>query len=142
MLRSSGRTKAPGKVRTSSCAYDFVNSVHELTFKRFVLLFIFVDMANAGGIYQIRLQFPDQYPDKAPRVRFTTEMFHPNVSAGQTRSFRRQFRLASFSRTSAAMLTLGAFGGASCSPPRRSSLTETCALTSSRTNGSLFTRLE
>jgi hypothetical protein len=32
----------------------------------------------AGGIYQIRLQFPDQYPEKAPRVRFVTEMFHPN----------------------------------------------------------------
>ena len=32
----------------------------------------------AGGIYQIRIQFPDQYPEKPPRVRFITEMFHPN----------------------------------------------------------------
>ena len=32
-----------------------------------------------GGIYQLRLQFPDQYPEKAPRVRFVTEMFHPNI---------------------------------------------------------------
>ena len=32
-----------------------------------------------GGIYSLRLQFPDQYPDKAPRVRFVTEMFHPNI---------------------------------------------------------------
>lgn len=32
-----------------------------------------------GGIYQVRLQFPDQYPEKAPRVRFITEMFHPNI---------------------------------------------------------------
>ena len=33
---------------------------------------------GAGGIYQIRLQFPDQYPEKPPRVKFVTEMFHPN----------------------------------------------------------------
>jgi ubiquitin-conjugating enzyme E2 A len=34
-----------------------------------------------GGIYTLRLQFPDQYPDKPPRVRFLTEMFHPNIFA-------------------------------------------------------------
>ena len=34
---------------------------------------------TAGGIYSVRLQFPDQYPEKPPRVRFLTEMFHPNV---------------------------------------------------------------
>ena len=27
-----------------------------------------------GGIFQIRVQFPDQYPEKPPRVRFITEM--------------------------------------------------------------------
>ena len=32
-----------------------------------------------GGIYSLRLQFPDQYPEKPPRVRFVTEMFHPNI---------------------------------------------------------------
>lgn len=32
-----------------------------------------------GGIYQLRMQFPDQYPEKPPRVRFITEMFHPNI---------------------------------------------------------------
>jgi ubiquitin-conjugating enzyme E2 A len=33
----------------------------------------------AGGIYQLRIQFPDQYPEKPPRVRFITEMYHPNI---------------------------------------------------------------
>ncbi len=27
----------------------------------------------------MRLSFPDQYPDKAPRVKFVSEMFHPNI---------------------------------------------------------------
>eukprot|EP01138_Halocafeteria_seosinensis_P016463 gb/GECG01016794.1/.p1 GENE.gb/GECG01016794.1/~~gb/GECG01016794.1/.p1 ORF type:complete len:200 (+),score=29.54 gb/GECG01016794.1/:1-600(+) len=32
-----------------------------------------------GGMFSLRMQFPDQYPVKPPRVRFTCEMFHPNV---------------------------------------------------------------
>ena len=32
-----------------------------------------------GGLFLLRLQFPDQYPDKAPRVKFVSEMFHPNI---------------------------------------------------------------
>ena len=32
-----------------------------------------------GGIFSMRLTFNDQYPDKPPRVRFTSEMFHPNI---------------------------------------------------------------
>ena len=33
----------------------------------------------AGGIFSLRLTFPDQYPDRPPRVRFTCDIFHPNV---------------------------------------------------------------
>mmetsp|Transcript_40360 Transcript_40360/g.67641 ORF Transcript_40360/g.67641 Transcript_40360/m.67641 type:complete len:157 (+) Transcript_40360:199-669(+) len=32
-----------------------------------------------GGIFSLRLTFGEQYPDKPPRVRFTSELFHPNV---------------------------------------------------------------
>lgn len=28
---------------------------------------------------QLRVTFSERYPDKPPRVRFTTDMFHPNV---------------------------------------------------------------
>ena len=34
-----------------------------------------------GGIFQLKLTFPETYPDKPPRVRFTGEVFHPNVFA-------------------------------------------------------------
>merc|ERR1712087_31804 len=37
------------------------------------------DTAWEGGIYSMRLTFTEQYPDKPPRVRFTCEMFHPNI---------------------------------------------------------------
>jgi len=32
-----------------------------------------------GGIFSLRMTFTEQYPDKPPRVRFTSEMFHPNI---------------------------------------------------------------
>jgi len=38
------------------------------------------DTAWEGGIYSLRLVFTEDYPGKAPReVRFTTEMYHPNI---------------------------------------------------------------
>jgi ubiquitin-conjugating enzyme E2 A len=36
---------------------------------------------QSGGIYSLRLTFCDRYPEKPPKVRFTTKMFHPNVYA-------------------------------------------------------------
>ena len=42
------------------------------------------ESAWEGGIYGLRIQFSDQYPSKPPRVRFTCEMFHPNVYADGT----------------------------------------------------------
>jgi len=32
-----------------------------------------------GGIFSLRMTFPETYPDKAPKVRFITEIYHPNV---------------------------------------------------------------
>eukprot|EP01102_Stenamoeba_stenopodia_P000747 TRINITY_DN10695_c0_g1_i1.p1 TRINITY_DN10695_c0_g1~~TRINITY_DN10695_c0_g1_i1.p1 ORF type:complete len:158 (-),score=22.77 TRINITY_DN10695_c0_g1_i1:78-551(-) len=32
-----------------------------------------------GGVYQLKLVFSPMYPDKPPKVKFITEMFHPNV---------------------------------------------------------------
>jgi len=32
-----------------------------------------------GGIFSLQLKFPDTYPDNPPKVRFTSNIFHPNV---------------------------------------------------------------
>ena len=37
-----------------------------------------------GGIYSLRLTFPEQYPTEPPFVRFSCEMFHPNIFSDGT----------------------------------------------------------
>lgn len=37
------------------------------------------ETAWEGGIFGLRITFGEHYPEKPPRVRFTTEVFHPNV---------------------------------------------------------------
>mmetsp|Transcript_14822 Transcript_14822/g.17903 ORF Transcript_14822/g.17903 Transcript_14822/m.17903 type:complete len:156 (+) Transcript_14822:297-764(+) len=32
-----------------------------------------------GGVFSLRLTFSEQYPEKPPRIRFTSDVFHPNV---------------------------------------------------------------
>ena len=32
-----------------------------------------------GGIYKLKIHFPDNYPHKAPQITFITPMFHPNI---------------------------------------------------------------
>ncbi|CAL9002040.1 unnamed protein product [Prunus brigantina] len=34
---------------------------------------------EGSGAFSLRLTFGERYPEKPPRVRFTSEMFHPNV---------------------------------------------------------------
>jgi len=38
------------------------------------------DSPFEGGIYTLRVTFPETYPFKAPRVQFATEIFHPNIN--------------------------------------------------------------
>lgn len=42
------------------------------------------ETAWEGGIFSLKLVFPANYPDGPPKVRFTCEMFHPNVYADGT----------------------------------------------------------
>ena len=32
-----------------------------------------------GGLFELSINFSQEYPTKAPRIKFTTKMFHPNI---------------------------------------------------------------
>ncbi|KAG6537427.1 hypothetical protein ZIOFF_002521 [Zingiber officinale] len=58
----------PRRPRRPSFASCPILKPSEMSLRRFL-----------GGVFGLRLTFGDSYPAKPPRVRFTSEVFHPNV---------------------------------------------------------------
>ena len=39
------------------------------------------DTPYDGGVYELAIDIPDNYPFQPPRVKFVTKLWHPNVSS-------------------------------------------------------------
>ena len=51
----------------------------ETIFKWTAIIFGPEDTEWDGGVFKLRMNFSDQYPNKPPEVQFVTKCFHPNV---------------------------------------------------------------
>lgn len=45
------------------------------------LIVIQSDTPYEGGLYQIDIQLPPEYPYKPPKMKFETRIWHPNISS-------------------------------------------------------------
>merc|ERR1711908_252775 len=68
-----GQTDPPEGVNGAPCDNDIM--------KWHAVIFGPEDTAWEDGTFKLSVDFSEEYPNKAPTVKFITKMFHPNIYA-------------------------------------------------------------
>ena len=57
--------------------------VHHLRTSLCSVMQVYLDQTGhpKDGIFKLVIEFPEEYPNKSPTIRFLSRMFHPNVYA-------------------------------------------------------------
>uniref|UniRef100_A0A8C6HUX4 UBC core domain-containing protein n=1 Tax=Mus spicilegus TaxID=10103 RepID=A0A8C6HUX4_MUSSI len=58
--------------------------VHHLRTSLCSVMQVYLDQTGhpKDGIFKLVIEFPEEYPNKSPTIRFLSRMFHPNVYNG------------------------------------------------------------
>lgn len=77
LISCFGKQVRPGKSNVfSPCC---MLGLFLITFQSLPVIFGPDDTPWEGGTFKLVLEFTEDYPNKAPQVRFLTKMFHPNI---------------------------------------------------------------
>ena len=44
---------------------------------KYIIIF-YIDIFSEGGYFTAHLTFPEEYPQRPPKLKFVSEMWHPN----------------------------------------------------------------
>ncbi|ORD99211.1 UBC15 [Hepatospora eriocheir] len=64
--------------------YFSIGLIDDNLFEWEVVLFGPKDSLHESAIYRAKMSFPSNYPDAPPSFKFTSKMWHPNISADGT----------------------------------------------------------
>ena len=73
-------TKELEKLRSEHIYTSYISPINNDVFHWNITMIGPKNTPYEGGIFRIVADFPDNYPEKGPKMRFTNKMYHCNIS--------------------------------------------------------------
>lgn len=64
-------------LKMMTCSSQLIGGLTHLYLEEIVLCFL--QSPYEGGVFKLELFLPEEYPMSAPKVRFMTKIYHPNI---------------------------------------------------------------